>query len=92
MRGLTGGDGAAAAFLSDRKRAGEGGAPRWRAPDTGPSVLQLRHFVQVRSQHFRSFYVVMPNGERQVIVLPGVRGPGTRMAFWEHPTIPAGWS
>lgn len=41
-------------------REGTGRLLWWRSPDTGPSVLQLRHFIQVRSQHFRSFYVVMP--------------------------------
>lgn len=29
----------------------------------GASVLQLRHFIQVRSQHFGSFYVVVPDEE-----------------------------
>lgn len=36
------------------------------------SVLQLRHFIQICSQHFGSFYVVAPDGEEQVIVLAGV--------------------
>lgn len=38
----------------------------------GLSVLQLRHFIQIRSQHFGSFYVVVPDGEEQVMVLVGV--------------------
>lgn len=62
-----------AAFWSDQRGC------RWRAgafrgaPGTwGLSVLQLRHFIQVRSQHFGSFYVVVPDGEEQVMALAGV--------------------
>lgn len=62
-------------LLSGAIREGAGGG---RVPSEvlhrtrGLSVLQLRHFIQIRSQHFGSFYVVVPDGEEQVMVLAGV--------------------
>lgn len=43
---------------SERRRVRAGFRQR-RSRNTA-SVLQLRHFIQVRSQHFGSFYIVTP--------------------------------
>lgn len=48
------------AFLSDQRGEGGGQDSFSVAPRNTTSVLQLRHFIQVCSQHFGSFDVVTP--------------------------------
>lgn len=60
-------------------QGGQGGLWGVRA-----SVLQQGHFMQVRSQHLGSFYVVIPNEKEGVVVWAGV--PGSRRTWGrEHP-------
>lgn len=78
------------AFLSggDRARTGRD-TPATPQGHACLSLLQLRHFVQVRSQHFRSFYVVQPDGGEQAIVSAAVQGPGAHPASFLG--VPPSW-